>query len=99
MDIFLVRDNADQFLLPGPARMCGDDSQSREITGQTIQMNRPAVIQADPLATVAVRAQNGESSVKHHGLFTRCQLLPQGIIFPVVGIETLIRGVKLEPLD
>src|ERR671918_2165145 len=52
VDVLLVRQHADQFLLPRPARMRRNDFHSWKISGQAVEMNGATVVESNAASAI-----------------------------------------------
>ncbi len=91
-----MRQHADGLFHPGPAGMGGENFHARKILGQRIEMDRPAVVEADAAAAVGVGAKHGKADVEHRRFAARLQDLPDVIEPFVARIKPLVGRMKLE---
>src|SRR6266576_4303482 len=91
--------DTDELLLPGPTRMRGDDLQTREVAGEGIEVNWPAVVEGDAAAAVGVRAEHGKADVKHHRFAAGLKRFPNRVELSIVGVKTLIGRMEFEAED
>src|SRR5258707_15809854 len=91
--------DADELLLPRPNGMRGDYLHARKVAGESIEMNRPAVIEGDAAAAVGVGAEHGKADVKHHRFAGCLKRFPNRVELSIVRIKTLVGRMEFETED
>ena len=75
-----------------------DDFHLGEVAGESVQVNRPAIIQGNAAAAVGIRAQDREADMEQCRLAACLDNFPNVVVALVIGIKALIGRMKLKPL-
>src|SRR2546425_9505961 len=98
VDVGLVQRHRDQFQVPGPTEVGGDDRQVREAGSDDVQVNRPRGVELDPLATGLARADAAGAGVKEAWNHQLRGLLPELEMSLIARIKVLHRRMELGAL-
>src|SRR5262249_19267709 len=99
VDARLVRRDRQGLLLPREGRVGEDDVQVREISGHVVDVQRVGVLQAEPAAARRAGPGSGLAGVEQGHEAVLGDDLVERVGDPVVRIEALRAGMKLEPPD